>query len=246
MKFCGMKINCHHIDDLLIETGNCKILVTVNAEAVVRAQKDAKLLNIINSNYASIDGQIPLWLYKLIYRDVDVNKLSGSDLIYDIAEWAEKNRKRVFLLGGKKDSNQVSVLKLKQKYPSLLISGYSPEYAPYPFPQEHDKEILKQISSFVPDVIFVGFGMGKQEYWAEDNRIYLNNIGVSLVVGCGGTFEFVSGKIRRAPLSIQKCGLEGFWRLFNEMKWFRVKRLLLSFKIFPIYFSYHILHWRNA
>lgn len=236
MNLCGVEINCHHLDDIFKESENCKILVTVNAEAVVRAQKDSRLLHIINSNYASIDGQIPLWLYKWRYKGVDVCKLSGSDLIYDVAEWAEKNHKKIFLLGGQQESNQMSVLKLRQKYPSLLISGYSPEYVPYPFPKAHNDEILRQISSFLPDIIFVGFGMGKQEYWADDNVGYLNSIGASLLIGSGGTFEFVSGKIKRAPLFIQKCGLEGLWRLLKEMKWFRVKRLLLSFKIFYYYF----------
>lgn len=236
MKLCGVEINCHHLDDIFKENEKCKILVTVNAEAVVRAQKNPRLLRIINSNYASIDGQIPLWLYKWRYKGVDVCKLSGSDLIYDVAEWAEKKHKKIFLLGGQQESNQMSVLKLRQKYPSLLISGYSPEYAPYPFPKAHNDEILRKIASFLPDIIFVGFGMGKQEYWADDNVDYLNSIGVSLLVGSGGTFEFVSGKIKRAPLFIQKCGLEGFWRLLKEMRWFRVKRLLLSFKIFYYYF----------
>lgn len=236
MKLCNIEINCHHLDDFLKETECCKILVTVNAEAIVRAQKDAKLLNIINSNYASIDGQIPLWLYKIKYKGINVCKLSGSDLIYDIAEWAEKQHKKVFLLGGQQDSNQKSVIKLKQKYPLLEISGYSPEYAPYPFPQKHNEEILNRIAAFSPDIIFVGFGMGKQEYWSYDNLSYLNEIGVKLLIGSGGTFEFVSGKIKRAPLFIQKCGLEGFWRLFKEMRWFRVKRLLISFKIFYYYF----------
>jgi len=236
MNLCGIEINCHCLDDVLQETGSCKILVTVNAEAVVRSQKDLKLLSIINSNYASIDGQIPLWLYKLKYKGIRACKLSGSDLIYDISAWAEKEHKKVFLLGGQKESNQESVLRLKEKYPSLLIAGYSPEYAPYPFSKRHNNEILEQISVFSPDVVFVGFGMGKQEYWSSDNYDYLNSIGVKLLIGSGGTFEFVSGKIRRAPRFIQKCGLEGFWRLFNEMKWFRVKRLLLSFKIFYYYF----------
>lgn len=236
MNLCGIEINCHHLDDVLKETGSCKLLVTVNAEAVVRAQKDKKLLNIINSNYASIDGQIPLWLYKARHRGIDVCKLSGSDLIYDLSEWAEKTHKKVFLLGGQEESNKESVRKLKEKYPSLLIAGYSPQYAPYPFSKEHNAKIREQITRFSPDVIFVGFGMGKQEYWAYDNLNYLNAIGVKLLVGSGGTFEFVSGKIKRAPKFIQKCGLEGFWRLFNEMKWFRVKRLLLSFKIFYYYF----------
>ena len=79
--------------------------------------------------------------------------------------------------------------------------------------------------------------MGKQEYWISDNRILLESIGVKIAIGCGGTFDFVAGRIKRAPKWIQKIGLEGFWRLFKEPQLFRLKRLLISFKIFKYYFK---------
>jgi N-acetylglucosaminyldiphosphoundecaprenol N-acetyl-beta-D-mannosaminyltransferase len=100
--------------------------------------------------------------------------------------------------------------------------------------------VEKRLKEFRPDIIFAGFGMGKQEYWAHDNRNLLNEIGTKLVIGCGGSFDFASGKIRRAPRSVQKIGMEGFWRLANEFKWFRVKRLLLSTRIFYYYYRHHL------
>lgn len=236
MKLCGININCQHVQDLFCNKDVGKILVTVNAEAIVRAQRDLKLAQIIDDNFASIDGQIPLWLYKIRYPSSSVEKISGSDLIYTICEWAAHNNKRVYLLGGKEESNAESVRKLRQIYPGLSIAGYSPSHEPYPFEENTNSTILDKLTLFCPDILFVGFGMGKQEYWAFDNLKNLKAIGVKLIVGCGGTFEFVSGNIRRAPKLIQEIGLEGFWRLFQEFKWFRIKRILLSFGIFYYFF----------
>ncbi|MDE6296425.1 MAG: WecB/TagA/CpsF family glycosyltransferase [Muribaculaceae bacterium] len=237
MKLCGIRINCLHLEDLFKESDECKLLVTVNAEAIVRAQKEARLKNIINSHYASIDGQVPLWMFRSRHKGVEVDKISGSDLIYDVAQWAAKTGKRIYLLGGLEESNEKAVRILAEKYPELVITGYSPEYSAYPFPEEKNQRIIKSIKDFQPHILFVGFGMGKQEFWSEDFFNELSESGVELIVGCGGTFEFVSGKIKRAPKKVQQIGMEGIWRLFQEMKWFRFKRLMTSFKIFYYYWK---------
>lgn len=237
MRLCGIHVNCRQIDDLLAYSNECKILVTANSEAFVRAQTEPGLKKVMDENYVSIDGQIPLWLFNIKYPNVLIKKISGSDLIYVLAEWACQHKKKLFLLGGKQESNRHSVAKLKELYPELNIDGFSPKHEPYPFSKESEIQIWKKISEFRPDIIFVGFGMGKQEFWEDAHKQQCTDLGVKLMVGSGGTFEFVSGMIKRAPILIQKSGLEGIWRLINEFKWFRVKRLLLSFKIFYYFFK---------
>ncbi len=236
MKLCDINISCLYLHQVFDETIPYKHIITVNAEAIVRAQTDNKLKTIINNNYATIDGQIPLWLYKHKHKQ-NVEKISGSDLIYDVCEWTKNKRYKIFLLGGNPDSNNIAVQKLREKY-NINISGFSPQYAPYPFPQEQDAKIVEKIKEFSPDILFVAFGMGKQEYWIYDHQNTLKNIGCKLAIGCGGTYDFVAEKIKRAPICIQKIGLEGVWRLIMEPKLFRVKRLITSFKIFYYYFKY--------
>lgn len=249
MNLCGIDINCFHADRLLSLPDEAELVVTVNAEAIVRAHECPKLWGIMNTHVTTIDGQIPLWLFRFLYKHVDIEKISGSDLIYVICEWASRNDKRVFLLGGDAGSNASSVDRLKEKYPGLRIGGFSPEYAPYPFTPENNERILSEIGNFRPDILFVGFGMGKQEYWASDCLEVLDSLGVRLIVGCGGTFDFVSGRIKRAPRWVQNVGLESFWRLFHELKWFRVKRIFISLKIFLYFYKQHIegkRHFRNV
>lgn len=235
MDLCGVNISCHHHDDLLSLANSPNIIVTVNAEAIVRSQRDKRLRSIINNNISTIDGQIPLWLYRHKYKDHKIEKISGSELIYTLPEYAAKENLKVFLLGGKEDSNHGAIEKLRQKYPTLEIDGYSPPFSPYPFSSDLNNTILTKIRNFKPDILFVGFGMGKQEYWEEDNYEILKEVDVKLIIGCGGSFEFASGKIKRAPKIVQQCGLEGAWRLLKEFKWFRLKRILLSSYIFYYY-----------
>lgn len=236
MKLCGINITCNHLSDLLKHSNKFKQVVTINAEAIARAQKDKKLYDIINNSTTTIDGQIPLWLYKYKFKTKNIEKISGSDLIYDICKWAKINNYKIFLLGGNPDSNQSSQEILKKTY-QINITGYSPQYSPYPFSQTLNQEIFAFIQKFQPEILFVAFGMGKQEYWINDNIQKLEECGVKMAIGCGGTFEFVSGKIKRAPKLMQTIGLEGLWRLIMEPKMFRVKRILTSMKIFYYFFK---------
>ncbi len=158
-------------------------------------------------------------------------KISGSDFIYDVCSHAKKNDRRVFLLGGLSESNAQAVQKLKKLY-NIEIDGFSPPFAPYPFEKQLDDEILSYLENFRPYYLFVGFGSGKQERWIYDHQGTLENYGIRLAVGSGGTFEMVAGKLKRAPRFLQRIGLEGVYRFLIEPKWFRLKRLLISFKIF--------------
>jgi N-acetylglucosaminyldiphosphoundecaprenol N-acetyl-beta-D-mannosaminyltransferase len=165
------------------------------------------------------------------YQKFDFEKLSGSDMVYDFCKFAKENNYRVFFLGGKEESNQSAVRVIKEQY-NIGIAGYSPGFEDYPFSEHFNNSCLNAIKQFKPEILFVGFGAPKQEYWADDNMTVLSKIGVKYVVGCGGTFEFVANNIKRAPNFIQKIGLEGVYRFFQEPNKLRFKRLIDSLKFF--------------
>lgn len=217
--------------NILNELPTLKVIVTANSEFIVRANEDEKFSKILNENYTTFDGQIPYLLAKLQNPRVKFEKLSGSDLIYDFCEMAQIKNKKIFLLGGYEDSNHLAVEKLRNKY-GIAIDGYSPPYKPYPFDEEHNQVIIDKIRVFSPDILFVGFGAIKQEFWIDEHKETLNFIGVRWAIGSGGTYEFVAGIIKRAPKIVQKFGFEGVWRFLSEPKLFRLKRLIISFKVF--------------
>ena len=232
IKFAGLEFSLLSREQLFTEREEPLFVVTANAEIIVKANEEKEYGKIINNADCTLDGQIPFVLARIRSGNKNIEKISGSDLIYDVCEQALIKKRKVFLLGGLIESNEVAVNKLKLIYPGLQIAGYSPAFSPYPFKFEITEEITQKMQDFRPDYLFVGFGAGKQEMWISDNFELLRILGVKIVVGSGGTFEFVSGKIKRAPKILQKIGLEGVFRLLVEPKFFRFKRILKSFKIF--------------
>lgn len=231
-ELCHIKITDKCKENLFIINSDLQVLIPMNAECFVKSNNDNRLLNFINQCRTTIDGQIPLWLYQIKYHTQNIEKISGSDIIYDFCNWASNEGLKIFFLGGKESSNINAVNRIKKLYPQLKIGGYSPPFEPYPFTKVNEEGIRNKISDFKPEIIFVGFGFGKQEYWTSDNLSFLKGIGAKWVICCGGSFEFLSGEIKRAPKFIQDIGLEGIWRLIMEPKLFRLKRLITSFKIF--------------
>lgn len=222
------------IFELLKNKDTLNIIYPVNTELIVLANKNKRFKKILNKNISTIDGQIPYFFLKFKYKCLKFEKISGSDLIFDICKKASELKLKVFLLGGLEISNKLSQQKLKNLFPELIINGYSPSYYPYPFPKQHNEKILEILKDFYPDILFVAFGAPKQEYWIEDNRISLEKLGIRLAIGVGGTFELVSGIERRAPKFIQQIGLESVWRLYQNPK--RFKRFLRNFEFFKYVF----------
>jgi N-acetylglucosaminyldiphosphoundecaprenol N-acetyl-beta-D-mannosaminyltransferase len=161
----------------------------------------------------------------------EFEKLAGSDIVYDFCELAQKNNFRMYFLGGKEESNNIAVKVVHEKY-KIAIEGYSPPFEKYPFSDEFNELCLDSIRQFRPEILFVGFGAPKQEYWIDDNKTALVEIGVRYAIGCGGTFDFVSGNIKRAPILLQKIGMEGVYRFLQEPNKLRFRRLVDSLKFF--------------
>lgn len=229
--FAGLQIRGLTRKVVLAEQDRLKIIVTLNAELIVKANRNSRFREIVNSNVATLDGQVSYALAKILYWKTRIEKISGSDLIYDFCHLAREKGMKLFVLGGYPESNLKTVNRLRCEY-GIEVRGYSPPHRPYPFDKDHNDEILRQIKAFRPQVIFVGFGAVKQECWIDDNKAFLDGIGVRFAIGSGGTFEFVSGQFSRAPRTVQLFGFEGFWRLLAEPRWFRVKRLFACLFLF--------------
>lgn len=230
IEFAGIAFRGLTIADLFSVSTRLAHIVTVNAEYIVRANEDARLGRIIRGGIATFDGQVPYLIARFRNAGRSFDKIPGSELIYHICERAAERDERVFLLGGMPDSNFRAIEVLRRRYCGLQIDGDSPPHAQYPFSLEHNAAIMATVQSFAPHYLLVGFGAVKQDYWIDDHRDALADIGVRTAVGVGGAFEMVSGKLKRAPRLLQQLGLEGVYRLLREPRLFRLKRLLISLK----------------
>ncbi len=229
LKFRGLRKKDLFRDDFVF-------VITVNAEIFSLASENRRLKKIIIDNWATIDGIIPYIIAKLRCKAKNFEKISGADFIYDICKHAEQRGEKVFLLGAQEKVNRKAIVKLKSKFPNLKISGYSPPFHPYPFPEEEEKKIRRIIKREKPGYLVVAFGPPKQEFWIDDNKEFLKELGVKLAIGVGGTLDMVSGKEMRAPRIVQKMGFEWLWRTFQNPA--RVKRLGRVFSTLKYMFKY--------
>ena len=230
IKFCGLTFTGLTREEILQKKHSFQHIVTVGAEFINEAHKNPRLRDIINNNVSTFDGQVPFYFAKKKNKDVIFEKISGADFIYDVCNEALKHNEKIFLLGGNQDSNEESLRLLNDM--GISASGFVTGFIPYPFPVERVEEILMKIRDFKPDYIFVGLGMCKQEYFIEENRNFLEQAGVKIAVGSGGTFEVFSGKISRAPTWMRNIGLEGLYRLLKDPSFKRFKRLASTVKFF--------------
>jgi len=237
LELAGLKFKGLRAADLLPQYGIFKFIITVNADFIVTSFQSERFANLISKNFATVDGQVTLWLARIFGKPwrVDFEKISGSSFAYDLLQHAADNSLRVFFLGASPTVNDLATKTVMERY-GVDVTGFSPPLTAYPVASPWNEEVLARINGHSPHILFVALGAPKQEYWIEDNTQTLKDAGVQVVIGCGGTLDFLAGAITRAPLWVQKAGLEGLYRLAMQPCWFRVKRLARSLLVFPIVF----------
>lgn len=237
VRFAGLVFRAPNTRAIELADDLPKFIVTVNADFIVRAHEDFFFKNLLETNLSTFDGQIPFFLAKVFNfsKRSHISKLSGSDLIYHYLERAAAEGKCSFLFGSSPQANSKAILNASKKYKGC-VKGYSPPLAEYPPSEEWNNAALDRIRDARPSYLFVALGSPKQELWIDANLPEIRNAGVEVVIGCGGSIDFLAGTHKRAPVWIQRAGFEGVYRLIKEPKAFRLARLLRSFKIFRYIF----------
>lgn len=152
-------------------------------------------------------------------------RVSGSDIIWDIALAAQKENAKVFLLGGINQTAVKAARKIKNAILGIDIYAYVPNHEAAASPSPWLDEEIERIK---PDVILVGYGCPKQELWIFENLHKYPSLKIAM--GVGGTFDFIAGNVSRAPLKFQNHGLEWLWRLTHRpSRFFRALRAIIVF-----------------
>ena len=217
------------------------IICTPNVEFIIKAQKDKDFLKILSKKSAlnCADGIGPLWaarfqtwpkpkipvmrevvtilewlfsivlipLWPGLFKNPIPERISGSDFVWTIARFAADNNYKIFLLGGAPTVAERASLSLQTQIYNLRIAGIhsgSPKDTP---------EIIEAVNKSRADIILVAFGAPKQEKWLAEN---LSKTTCKIGIGLGGTFDFIAEMKKRAPIWMQRSGLEWLYRLFQE------------------------------
>lgn len=179
---------------------------------VVDCQRDEQYRRVINgAGMVTPDGMPLVWLGRLRGHR-RVGRTYGPDLLDAMCRRSQQGEYSHYFYGGTEGSNRDLVRKLKERFPSLLIKGC---HAP-PFRaagEMETEEILRQINDSAPDILWVGLGSPKQDFWMAGHRSQLE---VPVMVGVGAAFDFLAGTKPQAPLWMRRAGLEWLFRLCCE------------------------------
>lgn len=230
---------------VFFESSNPHLLFTPNAEMVVAAQKDWYFKHALEkSDLSVVDGSGPVFAAKFLYNQ-NLFRFAGVDLMGQICKLAAQSNRSVYLVGGKIGVAEEAAKKLKIKYPNLKISGAEEgielcncEKAPgILLNKEENDKLIQRIKRASPDILFVAYGHGKQEKWLAE---YLPELpSVKIGMGVGGAFDFIAGKVMRAPKLMRVVGLEWLWRFIIQP--FRFKRIWNAIAVF----TYIVLEYKR-
>jgi N-acetylglucosaminyldiphosphoundecaprenol N-acetyl-beta-D-mannosaminyltransferase len=180
----------------------------VNAHCVNVARRDRRYqAALAGADFVLPDGSGVLMGARLLGLPIRHN-LNGTDLVPMLLDAAAAEGRSVFLFGGRPGVADAVAARLRELYAGLRIVGTADGYA-----DAEDGALVERINAARPDVLLVALGVPQQELWIDENWERLN---VRLAIAVGGLFDFMSGRIPRAPVWLRKSGLEWSFRLLQE------------------------------
>lgn len=230
----GSKINDLSIDqvinkiDQFLQSDKKGYIVTPNPEICLKAYQDKFLRRIIKASWLSIPDGFGLKIGALIFGQHLKNTTTGIDLTKQLLSFCEQNNYSVLFFEGQPAMAKRARKVIKEKHLNLKINFLNPGKVG-DRGQTENQNLNNQINQIASDIIFVNLGCPKQEYFIQQNIAKLNT---KLMLGIGGSFDFISGRLKRAPQILQKLGLEWLYRLYQEpSRWPRIFKAVI---IFPL------------
>lgn len=226
----GCPITKIQLDDFValcesfIQSGTPHYVAVVNAAKIVKMRSNQELdLSVRSADLVGADGVPVVWASRLL-GDPLPGRVNGTDLMYELLAKSDIQGYRVFFFGATADVLDEVLERAKSSFPGLSVGGYRHGY----FSSDDEGEIVAQIRESRSDILFIAFGTPKKEIWVGK---YLDAMGVPLVHGVGGSFDVFAGLVPRAPLWMQRAGLEWLFRLVQEPRrmW---KRYLVTNSVF--------------
>lgn len=196
----------------LAEAGRPSYFITANLHYAMLTHQHPEL-GAVNERAAFVlaDGAPIVWASRW-QRTPLPERVAGSDLIFDLCAEAAARGLRPFLLGGAEGVADAAAQRLEALYPGLRIAGTAcPPHRE--LAQEEFDRLIARIREARPDLLFVAYGQPKGELWIDR---HLERLGVPVCVQVGASFDFVAGRVQRAPRWVQRLSMEWAYRLSLE------------------------------
>lgn len=204
-----------------------KLVATLNVDFLVNSlgyrfdtPRHPELMEILrDADMITADG-FPIVALSHIAGSPLKQRVTGADMVPAIAKMAAVRQESIYLLGGEENTAQQAADCLKKANPSLQIAGYSAPMVSIDGNQlldweKNDQAIVEDINASGASILFIGFGNPKQELWFKRNQ---HRLKVPVSIGIGGTFSFITGKVKRAPKWMQRGHMEWIFRMTQDPK----------------------------
>ncbi|CAI8699593.1 N-acetylglucosaminyldiphosphoundecaprenol N-acetyl-beta-D-mannosaminyltransferase [Pseudomonas sp. IT-P291] len=191
-----------------IDDGDFVQHVVVNVAKIVHMRTDHTLSESVRScDIINIDGMGVVWGARFLGHEVP-ERVAGVDLFHELLAMSERKGFSIYLLGAQENIVATTASNVKLIYPNLKIAGFHHGYF-----WDDEQTMVEKIKQSGAQLLFVAITSPKKENFI--NR-WKNQLGVNFVMGVGGTFDVVAGKVKRAPKWMQKWGLEWLYRVIQE------------------------------
>ncbi len=212
------------IDYYLEKPGPMRHIVSINPENLVVAQQDKGFRLILQSGDVKLNDGIGIVLASILKGEKGIERYTGVDFMDDVIGHIQNRRLRVLLLGGSPNLAKELAECYQKKYPNVRFFGVNGIKSIKDYQEEDEGSlIIKEIAAIKPHFIFAAFGSPFQEKWFWNHRDQLQGI---ICAGVGGGFDFLSGRVQRAPKWVRKIGFEWLFRLLLQ-PWRLLRQLRL-------------------
>lgn len=208
------------------------LIFTPNPEFILAAKRNRRFVDLLNQSDLSLPDGVGLkFATAALTPERLVHRQTGIDTLTLIARICEREKKRLLLLGGIRGVAADTAAVFKRRWPELDVVWIEPEFIPGDFESlSIPVSLVQEIQARRPDVLAVALGQGRQERFILELNDQIPTL--KIAIGVGGSFDTISGRLKRAPSWIRRYGLEWLWRVLIEPK--RIHRIFRAVVIFPM------------
>ena len=213
-------------------------VITANAAVLCMMKNDVALADACRAgDLVLADGMSVVWALQAAGEPVP-ERVAGVDLMQRLLEAGARRGLRVYFLGARREVVEKLARDCAERWPGLVVAGFRDGYFG---PADHEA-VVEQVRAARPDVLFVGMPTPFKETWCQKHR---DRLDVPVIMGVGGSFDVLAGHVRRAPVALQRVGMEWSWRLLMEPRkmW---RRYLQTNTAFALHAGREVLQRRTA
>ncbi|MCF1685400.1 WecB/TagA/CpsF family glycosyltransferase [Tetragenococcus halophilus] len=221
-KIMGFPVDIINYDDVIddlpnyLQTDKKMSAISVNPQIIIEGQDYPEIQEFVKKSTHRIPDGIGIVLVSKLTGGQIKERVAGIELMFRFLDYANAYKKSIFLYGAKPQVVSDAAEQIKKDYPNLILSDKIDGYTNF-----SEEEVVERINKVKPDFLFVALGFPKQEEWLARN---IECLDVSVFQDVGGSFDVLSGHVKRAPQFFIDTHLEWLYRSLTDRK--RFKRIL--------------------